>query len=167
MYPKTYDPRGYQRQIRARRTSVVDAFSCQFCRADVSTLPLISGVLNRNHCPYCLRSRHVDLRKPGDRMSACKAIMQPIGLTMKPAHDKFGRLRTGELMLIHLCSGCGKLSINRIAADDMDERLLDIYHDSLKLAGQLRQRLEESGIFILQADDRFQVTRQLRGALQM
>jgi hypothetical protein len=86
---------------------------------------------------------------------------------MKPAHDKFGRLRSGELMLIHLCSGCGKLSINRIAADDMDDRLLEIYHDSLRLAGELRQLLERSGIFILQADDRSLVTRQLRGALQM
>ena len=48
-------------------------FRCEHCGAYVYTLPMIAGVNNRNHCPFCLWSRHVDYLKPGDRMSACKA----------------------------------------------------------------------------------------------
>lgn len=35
--------------------------------------------------------------------------MEPIGLTLK---------RDGELMIVHKCLGCGKISCNRIAGDD-------------------------------------------------
>src|SRR4030065_2106742 len=81
-------------------------FRCCYCRAFVHTLPRLAGVKNRNHCPYCLWSRHVDLLQAGDRMSACKAIMQPIGLTVKQGRNKYGNYRSGELMLIHRCY-CG------------------------------------------------------------
>lgn len=35
--------------------------------------------------------------------------MEPIGLTLK---------KDGEIMIVHKCLGCGKLSPNRIAGDD-------------------------------------------------
>ena len=35
--------------------------------------------------------------------------MEPLGLTLK---------RNGELMIVHKCLGCGKMSSNRIAGDD-------------------------------------------------
>ena len=155
---------GGHRRMRPYDEAV--GFRCIHCRQYVSTARPLSGVGNRNHCPYCLHSRHLDWQRVGDRLAACKGSMMPVGLAFKHRSKRYGAGH-GELMLVHRCMECGKLSINRIAADDMDERLLEIYHDSLRLAGQLRQRLEESGISLLQADDRFQVTRQLRGALQM
>ncbi len=75
-------------------------------------------------------------------MSACKAIMQPIGLTVKRGRNKYGEGMFGELMLIHRCSECGKLSINRIAADDQTERLMEIFFSSLGLDSSTQHQLE-------------------------
>src|SRR5512139_2755149 len=104
----------------ARERSFGD-FRCLACGYLVSAQPVVSGVHNRNHCPYCLWSRHLDLYEAGDRLAACKAGMRPVGLTLKRSRDKYGGQAAGELMLVHQCSECGKLSINRIAADDDDE----------------------------------------------
>jgi DNA-directed RNA polymerase subunit RPC12/RpoP len=52
------------------------AFQCEHCGA------LIKALTNgsfRNHCPYCLYSKHMD-NKPGDRESMCQGLMAPIGL---------------------------------------------------------------------------------------
>ena len=106
-------------------------FRCASCGRFVSAHPGLSGVHNRNHCPYCLASRHVDLQRPGDRLSACKGIMQPLGLTLKRVHKKYAVPDAGELMLIHRCSDCGKLSLNRIAADDDSQALLGVFETSL------------------------------------
>ncbi|NMB88668.1 MAG: RNHCP domain-containing protein [Chloroflexi bacterium] len=103
------------------------SFQCLHCGAWVALDPVFSGVQNRNHCPYCLWSRHLDLDTPGDRLSACKAPMQPVGLALKPSRQKYGPARGGELMLVHRCSQCDKLVFNRIAADDDVEGLLEVY----------------------------------------
>ena len=134
--------------------------------AAVLTEPAISGVHNRNHCPYCLWSRHVDYLQPGDRMSACKAIMQPIGLTLKRRKNKYGGWLFGELMLIHCCNDCGKISINRIAADDQVERLMELFSESLSLSVNTRTLLERNGIDILQAEHTKLVVCQLQGVCQ-
>jgi DNA-directed RNA polymerase subunit RPC12/RpoP len=161
MYPETYSPyidrTGEDRSKRKRE----GPFRCKKCGSEVSTDAWQAGVHNRNHCPYCLSSRHVDLYHPGDRMSACKALMLPIGLTVKRKENKYGGQRAGELMLIHLCSDCGKLSINRIAADDLEERLMEIYRRSFSMDEQLRRLLNASGILLLQAIDCGLVTSQL------
>jgi len=99
-------------------------------------------------------------------MSACKAIMEPIGLTVKKRQKKYGSRRTGELMLIHRCSECRKLSINRIAADDLTERLLDIFHTSIGLDGSTQQHLKASGIGLLMGADHKLVITQLHGLTQ-
>src|SRR4026209_2498083 len=96
-------------------------FRCAHCRNIVSVTHLLSGVNNRNHCPYCLWSRHLDLYSAGDRLSACKAKMKPIGLTMKKGRNKYRPGPRGELMLVHACTECNAVSINRIAADDDPE----------------------------------------------
>ena len=100
-------------------------FTCKHCGRYVSARTAISGVVNRNHCPYCLHSRHVDLFKPGDRLCACKGVMAPVGLTVKRSRDKYARGLNGELMLVHRCTACGTLSINRIAADDDAVRIME------------------------------------------
>jgi hypothetical protein len=141
-------------------------FTCKRCQAAVPTEPSISGVLNRNHCPYCLWSRHVDYLQPGDRMSACKAIMQPIGLTLKRRKNKYGEWEFGELMVIHCCNDCGKISINRIAADDQVERLMELFSESLSLSVNTLNQLESNGIEILHAEHAKLVTCQLQGVCQ-
>jgi hypothetical protein len=74
-----------------------------------------SGGRNRNHCPFCLYSRHVDGRTPGDRASTCGALMAPVGT--------FARSK-GEQVIVHRCLGCGFERHNRIAADDNFEEVM-------------------------------------------
>ncbi len=66
------------------------------------------GTKNRNHCPYCLFSKHVD-NVPGDRANACEGKMAPLGKVYKP---------DGEEVLVHQCEVCGFVRKNRIAGDD-------------------------------------------------
>jgi hypothetical protein len=103
------------------------------CRNFVSSEGLLSGVHHRNHCPHCLSSRHLDLFKAGDRLSACKARMLPVALTLKRTSKKYPSENRGEIMLVHQCEGCGKISINRIAADDNAEILLEVFETSCSL----------------------------------
>ena len=56
-------------------------------------------------------------------------------------------------MLIHRCLGCGKLSINRIAADDNSERLLSVFDHSGEMDSYLLGRFEEQGIRLLGRND--------------
>jgi len=84
-----------------------DSFRCGHCRLDVSmTAP---GTRHRNHCPSCLWSRHVDDDVPGDRAAGCDATMQPIGVCVR---------ENGEWALVHRCTGCAAVRVNRIAGDD-------------------------------------------------
>ncbi len=127
-------------------------FRCAHCQAFISAELKLACVQNRNHCPYCLWSRHLDLYTAGDRLSACKSLMQPIGLTVKHTHKKYGCGR-GELMLIHACMGCEALSINRIAADDDPQRVFSVYKESLRLCEPTRLRMEAEAICILKVAD--------------
>jgi hypothetical protein len=138
--------------MKYRFDIVLSDFRCKHCRQFVSTNPMLSGVNNRNHCPYCLHSRHMDLYEAGDRLSACKAEMRPVGLTIKRTNKKYGK-QQGELMLIHLCVDCGSISANRLAADDDAEILLAIFESSLHLDPQTRTRTAQAGIEVLQASD--------------
>ncbi len=114
---------------------------------------MVSGVHHRNHCPYCLWSRCLDLYVPGDRLSACKAGMRPVGLALKRLNKKYGSEKSGELMLVHACSECGKVSLNRLAADDNTQAVLEIFRASLAMEAHTRSALRESGIITLQAND--------------
>ena len=58
---------------------------------------------NRNHCPYCLSSQHLD-NEPGDRAAACGGVMKPISVWVR---------KNGEWAIIHRCRVCGVLSSNR------------------------------------------------------
>jgi len=167
MYPEIYNPSKYDHGARWKKRSQENVFTCMHCNADVYTQAMISGVQNRNHCTYCLRSRHVDHAHAGDRMSACKAVMQPIGLTVKPGRNKYGRMAYGELMLVHRCKECGKLSINRLAADDQVERLMETFYASLQMDRFTQAQLNLSGIKILQREDWELVVGQLQGIYQV
>lgn len=138
-------------------------FRCAHCHAAVSSAHLLSGVNNRNHCPYCLWSCHLDLFAAGDRLSACKAPMKPIGLTMKRGRNKYPRGVNGELMLIHECSDCRTLSINRIAADDDSETVMAVFQESFRLDPPLHGSYEQNGIVILNREHTEIVHSQLYG----
>jgi hypothetical protein len=84
----------------------------------------------------------------GDRLSACKAPMRPLALTTKRSRNKYSHGR-GELMLVHQCTGCGEVSINRISADDDADTLLEVFNNSFTLHNQTLNLLLENGIEIL------------------
>lgn len=138
-------------------------FICSHCGRKVLYDRKI-GTLHRNHCPYCLWSKHEDLNEPGDRKSDCHGDMEPIGLTFKhEGWDKYGKLKQGELMLIHKCLKCGKISINRIAGDDDNQAILKVFENSKSLALEDVQKLAQLGIRILTEQDRKEIEKQLFG----
>lgn len=82
------------------------SFFCANCFEEVSISA--PGTENRNHCPFCLSSKHVD-EKVGDRKAKCGGTMMAIGKFLRP---------NGEEVIIHKCIDCGKFSNNRVAGDD-------------------------------------------------
>lgn len=91
-----------------------DSFTCKVCGRPV--VPEGAGSEHRNHCPNCLASLHVD-NEPGDRASGCGGIMEPVAVWVR---------KGGEWAVIHRCRRCGRLSSNRIAADDNPIKLMSI-----------------------------------------
>jgi len=82
---------------------------------------------------------------------------------MKKGRNKYRPGSRGELMLIHECTECRSLSINRIAADDDSESILEVFNASLANSYQLSARAEVDGILMLNAEDGELVRRQLFG----
>lgn len=145
------------------RSASFGDFRCAHCHAIVSCAHLLSAVNNRNHCPYCLWSCHLDLYVAGDRLSACKAPMKPIGLTLKKGRNKYQREARGELMLIHECVECRTLSINRIAADDDSATVIAVFHESLARSNELHTLCKSHGIVPLNIEEKEIVYSQLYG----
>ena len=89
-----------------------ESFICEQCNKSVEPL----GYTARNHCPYCLYSKHVDIN-PGDRAENCLGLLKPIGAE-KAKKDTY--------KIIYQCTKCNKISKNKMASDDNYELLLDI-----------------------------------------
>jgi ribosome biogenesis GTPase / thiamine phosphate phosphatase len=104
-----------------------EAFLCAYCGATVPGEA--AGTRQRNHCPRCLRSLHVDVTV-GDRRSLCRGTMDPISLWIR---------QDGELALLHRCRRCGTIRSNRVAGDDAPEALRDLLEGLLQ-AGSCRVR---------------------------
>jgi len=83
-----------------------ERFTCGNCRRGVE--PLESGSY-RNHCPFCLYSKHVDEEGPGDRLSECKGLMKPVGIDQRSSKG---------FMVLFECTVCGKKISNKAAPDD-------------------------------------------------
>lgn len=137
-------------------------FKCAHCHVLVSSAHFISGVNNRNHCPYCLWSCHLDLYAAGDRLSACKGPMKPVGLTLKKGRNKYRLGAGGELMLVHQCTGCGSLSINRVAADDDPSTIMEVFQESIR--NEIHRLCEGYGILPLKTNDMDVLYKQLYGS---
>lgn len=97
-----------------RNVPCTESFTCKVCGEPIS--PEDAGSQHRNHCPRCLSSLHVD-NQPGDRASLCKGVMDPIGVWVR---------KNGEWAILHRCRLCGKISSNRVAADDNPTLLMSI-----------------------------------------
>ncbi len=83
-----------------------ESFVCEHCGKQVE--PLERGTY-RNHCPFCLFSKHVDSEGPGDRASRCGGLMAPVGL------DQNGKK---GWVIVHRCERCAKHIRNKAAPDD-------------------------------------------------
>jgi DNA-directed RNA polymerase subunit RPC12/RpoP len=83
-----------------------EGFICENCGKSVEKHPEGSA---RNHCPFCLCSKHLDASFPWDRASICEWIMVPTGIDYK---------KNKGYMIEHTCQKCSKKIINRIAPDD-------------------------------------------------
>ena len=94
-------------QRRQSRRSEANSFRCGHCRLDVPADAV--GTTHRNHCPNCLWSRHLDDDTPGDRAAECGSLMEPIAITVRG---------DGEWVLVHRCTGCDEVHLNRSAGDD-------------------------------------------------
>ena len=157
------DTRNRNAEKDLQHARALTEFRCVQCGAVVSTSRECSGVNNRNHCPACLWSRHVDMAKAGDRRSTCRSRMEPVGLTLKHTPKRYGDEKQGELMLIHRCTGCGKFSINRVAADDNATRIYDLFLRSQTMEEKLKSGLNAIKILPLAACDLTRVHSRLFG----
>ena len=70
-----------------------ESFICENCGKEVEKLNYTS----RDHCPYCLYSKHVDIN-PGDRMNTCKGLLKPIGIE-KFKETEYGK-KTNKMLYI-------------------------------------------------------------------
>ena len=80
-----------------------EKFICENCGKEVPKLEYSA----RDHCPYCLYSKHVDIN-PGDRANPCKGLLKPIDI------EKF----KDTYKIMYKCETCGDLHKNIIAIDD-------------------------------------------------
>ena len=108
-----------------------DSFVCKVCGRTV--VPDDAGSDHRNHCPNCLASQHLD-EEPGDRASNCGGAMEPIAVWVR---------KNGEWAIIHRCRICGKLSSNRVAADDNPVKLLSLAMKPIAFPPFPVERIEE------------------------
>ena len=80
-----------------------ESFICENCGKEVTKL----GYTARDHCPFCLYSKHVDIM-PGDRENTCKGILKPIGV------EKY----RDTYKIIYKCKKCNETHKNIMAKDD-------------------------------------------------
>jgi DNA-directed RNA polymerase subunit RPC12/RpoP len=140
------------------------SFKCIHCEIEV-VVHAQMGTTHRNHCPSCLWSKHVDEKIPGDRASICGAGMMPIGITLKhEGKDKYtGKEKYGDVMLIHACTGCDKININRIAADDDIEVIKQIFETSFQLDAKMKEEIFKEGIELFGEEKRSLIFERLLG----
>jgi hypothetical protein len=89
--------------------------------------------------------------------------MQPIGLTIKHRRNKYSTERDGELMIIHRCTRCATIVINRIAADDSAAAILEIFDDSWMYRTRFEAEFEVSEVVLLTVAERDLVLKRLFG----
>ncbi len=94
-----------------------ESFICENCNKLVEKLNYTA----RDHCPYCLCSKHVDIN-PGDRANTCLGILRPIDI------EKFKNTHK----IIYKCTKCNQTHKNIVAIDDDFETILNIMRENAK-----------------------------------
>lgn len=106
---------------KKRFTIINEGFLCANCGAEV---PPTAQTTPRNHCPFCLWSKHVDIN-PGDRANACRGMLRPIGIY---THTK------KEYVILYQCVKCAeRVKSKAILADGNAADNFDII---MELAGR-------------------------------
>ena len=88
-----------------------ESFICENCRKEIKPL----GYTARDHCPYCLYSKHLDIM-PGDRLNECKGLLKPIGI------EKF----KDTYKIVYKCEKCNEFHKNIIEKDDDMTEIINI-----------------------------------------
>lgn len=88
-----------------------EEFICNNCNKQVNKLNYTA----RDHCPYCLYSKHVDIN-PGDRNNTCQGLLKPISIEKHKNTYK----------IIYKCQKCNKLHKNIIANDDNFDKIIEL-----------------------------------------
>ena len=86
-------------------------FICENCGKEVKKL----GYTARDHCNYCLYSKHVDIN-PGDRKNSCHGLLKPISI--EKYKDSF--------KIIYRCEKCHQIHRNIMASDDNMDLIINI-----------------------------------------
>jgi len=89
-----------------------ESFTCENCARIVPQ----HSTTSRDHCCYCLYSKHVDIN-PGDRLNSCKGLLIPIGV--KSANRKS--------QIAYDCLKCLERVFNIISEDDNKDELKVLY----------------------------------------
>lgn len=93
-----------------------EEFICENCGEEIQKLNYTA----RDHCPYCLYSKHVDIF-PGDRSNTCMGLMKPVGI------EKY----KNTYKIIYKCSKCKQIHKNIMANDDNYDLIvkLSVFND--------------------------------------
>jgi DNA-directed RNA polymerase subunit RPC12/RpoP len=95
-----------------KRFNMIDeTFECENCHKKVEKLKYSA----RDHCPYCLYSKHVDIN-PGDRANPCQGLLKPIDI------EKF----KDTYKIVYICQKCGQEHKNIMATDDDFEQIIEL-----------------------------------------
>lgn len=94
-----------------RFTMIDEEFTCENCGKNVNKL----NISARDHCPYCLYSKHVDIN-PGDRRNTCKGLLKPIGI------EKY----KDTYKILYKCEKCHQEHKNIMAIDDDMNEIIKI-----------------------------------------
>ena len=96
---------------QSKFTEIDEEFICENCGKKVPQL----GYSCRNHCPYCLHSKHLDIN-PGDRSNTCHGLLEPIGI------EKF----KNTYKIIYKCLKCNETHKNIMATDDNFDKIIKL-----------------------------------------
>ena len=88
-----------------------EEFICENCLNKVQKL----GYTARDHCPFCLYSKHVDIN-PGDRLNECKGLLKPVGI------EKF----KSTFKILYKCTKCNIKHKNIMANDDNMDLIIEL-----------------------------------------
>lgn len=100
-----------------RFTMKDESFTCENCGKQVEKLNYTA----RDHCPYCLYSKHVDIM-PGDRENTCCGLLKPIAI------EKF----KDTYKIVYQCKKCNQIHKNIMATDDDMNLIIELTKETPK-----------------------------------